>query len=208
VVTDDQERLVKAITTNDSDKFSSIEMVTADTLIAHQERFKDSKNSITLQNVIEKKLTKEREWEIVENTVERYASAKQQGQAREAAKIAFLIVNEPKTYRVAKERLGYSANRYRKDAHTFETAKLFNRLSPDEKKQFSVVRQYVALNQQIAKRLEHSKIILPMVNKKIKGRASPNQENRVGTNDVQSNRNYLQQLSVSEMHWLTLSRST
>lgn len=196
VVTEDKERLVKAITTDDSDKLSSIEMVTADTLIAHQERFKESKNSITLQNVIEKKLTKEREWQIVENTVERYATAKQQGQAREAAKIAFTIVNEPKTYRLAIERLGFSTNRYRKDAFTLETAKLFNRLSIDERQQFSVVRQYVSLNQQIAKRLEHSKIILPQPKKNIKGTPSSNQEKMVGTNDVHSNRDYLQRLSV------------
>lgn len=60
VVTDDKDHLVKAITTNNSDKYSSMDMVDSDTLKAHEARFKEHKNSIVLQNAIEKNYRKNR----------------------------------------------------------------------------------------------------------------------------------------------------
>ncbi|WBV63977.1 hypothetical protein PGH43_04325 [Legionella pneumophila 130b] len=80
VVTDDKDHLVKAITTNNSDKYSSMDMVDSDTLKAHEARFKEHKNSIVLQNAIEKKLSKEQDWKGLEQTVETYVQCKQQGE--------------------------------------------------------------------------------------------------------------------------------
>ena len=157
VVTDDKERLVKAITTNDSDKYSSMDMVDSDILKAHEARFKEHKNSMTLQNAIEKKLSKEQGWQDLEHTVETYVQSKQQGQERKSAKLAFTIVNDHKLYRLAKERLGFSVSTYRREALRFQTSKLFHSLPKSERQYFSTVRHYVALNQQILKRCQHIK---------------------------------------------------
>ncbi len=166
VVTDNKEHLVKAITTNENnDKYSSIEMVSTDTLRAHESRFQGNKNSIALQNVIEKKLTKEQDWRVLESVVERYVEEKQQGKERNAAKSAFAIVNDPKLYRLAKERLGFKTNSYRQNALTFERAKLFHTLSTSERMLFSTVRQYASLNQQIAMRIAHGQAVVPLTKK-------------------------------------------
>ena len=194
VVTDNKVNLVRAITTNDSDKYSSIEMVGSDTLITHQARFQESKHSMALQNAIEKKLTKEQDWGVLEHTVERYASAKQQGHERVAAKIAFSIVHEPKVYRLAQERLGFKTNTYRRDALKFETAKFFHALSPEERGYFSTVRQYVAFNQQIVKRLEHTKIVSPLP--KSNENSMLMKERTVRQHDVNLNQRHIQQLTM------------
>lgn len=157
VVTDDKERMVKAITTNDSDKYSSMEMVDSDTLKAHEARFNENKHSMDLQNAIEKKLGKEEEWQALEHTVEAYVQSKQQSNTRLSAKLACLIVNEPKLYRLAKVRLGFGVSTYRRDALRFETSRLYHSLPDSERPYFSTVRQYVALNQQIVKRCQHIK---------------------------------------------------
>ncbi|HCJ1109598.1 TPA: conjugative transfer relaxase/helicase TraI [Legionella pneumophila] len=157
VVTDDKEHLVKAITTNESDKYSSMDMVGSATLKAHETRFKDHKNSFALQNAIEKKLSKEQGWKDLEHTVESYLQCKQQGQERKAAKLAYTIVNDQKLYRLAKERLGFSVSTYRREALRFQTSKLFHSLPVSERQHFSTVRHYVALNQQILKRSQHIK---------------------------------------------------
>ncbi|MGM9451934.1 conjugative transfer relaxase/helicase TraI [Legionella bozemanae] len=155
VVTDDKEHLVKAITTNSSDKYSSIDMVDSDVLKAHEARFKEHKNSMVLQNAIEKKLSKEQDWKNLEQTVETYVQYKQQGQERKATKLAFAIVNDSKLYRLAKERLGFGVSTYRREALRFQTSKLFHSLDKEERQDFSTVRQYVSLNQQILKRSHH-----------------------------------------------------
>lgn len=155
VVTDDRENLVKAITMNDSDKYSSLEMVSLQTLKSHDARFKDNKHSLVLQNVIEKKLIKEEEWKILENTVESYVQQKENRDNRKSAQIAFGIVHNPTLYRIAKERLGYSEYAYRKDALKVETSRIFHTLTPSDKALFSVVRQYVLVNQQIANKAAH-----------------------------------------------------
>lgn len=155
VVTDDKDHLVKAITTNNSDKYSSMDMVDSDTLKAHEARFKEHKNSIVLQNAIEKKLSKEQDWKGLEQTVETYVQCKQQGEDRKAAKLAFAIVNDPKLYRLAKERLGFGVSTYRREALRFQTSKLLHSLPKSERQDFSTVRQYVFLNQQILKRSQH-----------------------------------------------------
>jgi len=155
VVTDDKDHLVKAITTNNSDKYSSMDMVDSDVLKAHEARFKEHKNSMVLQNAIEKKLSKEQDWKDLEQTVETYVQCKQQGQDRKATILAFAIVNEPKLYRLAKERLGFGVSTYRREALSFQTSKLFHSLPKAERQDFSTVRQYVSLNQQILKRSQH-----------------------------------------------------
>ncbi|HBD7398683.1 TPA: conjugative transfer relaxase/helicase TraI [Legionella pneumophila] len=157
VVTDDKDHLVKAITTNDSEKYSSLDMVGSDTLKIHEGRFKDHKNSLALQNVIEKKLSKEQGWQDMGRTVETYLQSKQQGDERKAAKLAFTIVNDQKLYRLAKERLSFSVSTYRRDALWCQTSKLFHSLSKTERQYFSTVRQYVSLNQKILKRCQHIK---------------------------------------------------
>lgn len=155
VVTDDRENLVKAITMNDSEKYSSLEMVSSQTIKTHDARFRDNKHSLVLQNVIEKKSIKEERWKVLENTVESYAQHKEHGDNRKSAIIAFGIVHNPTLYRIARERLGYSEYAYRKDALKVETSRIFHTLAPSERARFSLVRQYVLLNQQIANKVAH-----------------------------------------------------
>jgi conjugative relaxase-like TrwC/TraI family protein len=166
VVTDDKMRLVKAITTNHSDKYSSMDMVTADTLKAHEARFEEDKNSMSLQNTIEKKLTKEQDWRLLEDTVEHYAQAKQQGLVRGAKQLAYTIVSDPALYRLAKERLGFKTACFRRDALSFETTTTFSALPLEARTHFLTVKKYVVLNQQLAKRFYDSKAItaLPDIN--------------------------------------------
>lgn len=150
VVTDDKANLVKAITTNDSIKYSALDMVNSSTLKIHNERFKNNKTSLSLENVIQKKLVKEETWRGLEQTIAAYAHHKEQGNKAKSAIHAFNIVNNPVLYSLAKERLGLSEYTYRQDALRYETAKRFHSLTPVERARFSVVREYVRLTRELA----------------------------------------------------------
>jgi conjugative transfer relaxase protein TraI len=157
VITDNKNNLVKAISLNDSEKYSALEMVSSATLEQHKERFKNASNQLKLEPVIEKKRAREQDWTKLEQHIEDYAHNKRINNKCVAAKLAHSIVKTPDLYRLAKERLSFKETTYRRDALRYETAKLFHSLSPEDKKHFSLVREYIKLNELIAKRHQHSK---------------------------------------------------
>jgi conjugative transfer relaxase protein TraI len=207
VVTDDKDILVKAITLNDSEKNSALEMTSSQILKSHDARFKDAKNRVSLVEVIQKKLSKEEEWNKNEKFVEHYVSSKQENNRPYAAKIANTIVQSPPLYRLSKERLGFNNNTYRNDALRYETAKLFHSLTPEELKRFTIVRQYVSLNQCIAKRSQHSKLHAAInhpvdLNKKVLNELSikRNQLASSITKQLELYKPYLKHYSIGELN--------
>lgn len=157
IVTDDKDQLIKGITLNNSEKYSALEMTSTHQLQKHEERFKQTKNQVNLYEVIQKKFIKEDEWIKYSQIIDNYKASKLSNSASLSAKLAHGIVQDSKLYRLAREKLAFKTSAYRKDALSFETAKLFNSLTKDQQKQFSIVRQYVSINQKIEKSLEQIK---------------------------------------------------
>lgn len=154
VVTDDKDLLVKGITLNNSEKYSALEMTSAAQLQAHQERFSQEKNQVNLYEVIEKKLTKEEEWNKLNQTIESYNQSKQSNHNPSAAKLAYSIVQDSKLYRLAREKLAFKSTTYRKDALRYTTSKLYHSLNKEEHQHLETVRQYILLDYKVEKSLE------------------------------------------------------
>lgn len=157
VITDNKENLIRAISISDNEKYSSLETTDAKTLSRHNERFKSHKHSLELQNVIAKKLSKEEAWQDLENKISIYADFKKENNKALATTLAYEIVKNPNLYRLARERLGFTSQTYRRDAFRYETIEKFIALSEPEKALFSDVKRYVRSNQKIANLFAHLK---------------------------------------------------
>lgn len=204
VVTDDKDTMVKAITCNDAEKSSALEMVSSDTLKAHETRFKSRLN---LREVVEKKITKETEWNNLERKVAAYLHSKQENKAPVSAKIAYDIVYDSKLYFLAKERLGFKSGTYRADALRYQTSKLFHSLDSSERYAFSTVRQYIALNQRIAQKTQHKTISHSVLSNKKELNALTVQRNQVAAMivvDLERFKPYLKHYSIGELNRIGL----
>lgn len=148
IVTDDKNRMIKAIAINANEKYAALDFVNAETLKRY-----DKENSL-LQSVIDKKFTKDAEWNAKETIVNEYAKALTKGQTALTAKIAYTIVQDPILYKLAKARLDTSVYTFRKNALRYETAKKITGLSPEEKNAYAHVNRYVSLNRKIAAHLK------------------------------------------------------
>ncbi|MFA6302177.1 MAG: conjugative transfer relaxase/helicase TraI [Legionella sp.] len=157
VVTDDKDLLVKGITLNNSEKYSALEMTSATQLKAHQERFGQEKNQVNLYEVIEKKLTKEEEWNKLNQTIESYNQSKQKNHTPSSAKLAYSIVQDSKLYWLAREKLAFKSTTYRNDALRYTTSKLFHSLNKEEQQHLETVKQYASLDYKVEKSLEQVK---------------------------------------------------
>ncbi len=157
VITDNKENLIRAISISDNEKYSSLETIDASTLSRHNERFKGHKQSLELQNVIAKKLSKEEAWQDLENKISTYADAKKENNKALASLVSYEIVKNPTLYRLSRQRLGFASKTYRRDAFRYETSEKFLVLSDNEKALFSDVKRYVRSNQKIANLFTHLK---------------------------------------------------
>ena len=157
VITDNKENLIRAIAISDSEKYSSLETTDARLLSRHNERFKDHRHSLELQNVIAKKLSKEDAWQGLEDKISAYADTKKEENKALAATLAHEIVKNPNLYRLSRMRLGFTSQTYRRDAFKYETLAKFTELSENEKGLFSDVKRYVRSNQKIASLFGHLK---------------------------------------------------
>lgn len=204
IVTDDKDTMVKAITCNDAEKSSALDMVSSDMLKAHELRFK---SRLHLREVIEKKLIKEKEWGALEQKVTAYLHSKQENKPHVSAKMAYAIVHDSKLYPLAKERLAFKSGTYRADALRYQTAKFFHSLDAFERKDFSTVRQYIALNQRIAKRAQHKTISHSVLSNKKELNALTVQRNQVAATivgDLERFKPYLKHYSIGVLNRIGL----
>ena len=102
VITDNKENLIRAIAISDSEKYSSLETTDARLLSRHNERFKDHRHSLELQNVIAKKLSKEEAWQGLEDKISDYANAKKEENKALVATLAHEIVKNSNLYRLSR----------------------------------------------------------------------------------------------------------
>lgn len=143
LVTDDKTRLIRALENNDDTKKSAIDFVSTSKLMQHQEQFAGHGKSIHLGAVIEKKGIKEEAAHQQIACIERYRQAKEAKNPVHSAKLAFDIIADEKSYRLAKKTLGYRYQDFREDAHRLATLKLGNSLTPQEKEKLDTVKHYV-----------------------------------------------------------------
>lgn len=149
VVTDDKNNLVKAITTRDSEKSSSIDAIDSATLKHHIG--KEGTNEHSLQQVIAKKQIREEHWMHMEQTIASYNAAKQSANSKASSILAYKIVMDKDCYRLAQVRLSHGYKSYRRDALTLQTAKRTAHLNEDARTHFNTVKQYVLLSERVAK---------------------------------------------------------
>ncbi|CDZ79416.1 Multifunctional conjugation protein TraI [Legionella massiliensis] len=149
VVTDDKNHLVKAITTRDSEKGSSIEAIDSTTLKRHA--MQHNPTELALQQVIAKKQVREAQWMQMEQNIASYNEAHLGTNQLAAPILAYKIVTDKVCYRLAQARLSHGYKSYRRDALALQTAKLSTSLTDAEKKHFNHVKQYVCLAERVVK---------------------------------------------------------
>ena len=165
VVTDDKNHLVKAITTRDSEKGSSIETISSTTLKHHTE--KENANERSLQQVIAKKQIREEHWMQMEQTIVSYNESKQNDSPRASSILAFKIVTDKDCYRLAQARLSYGYKSYRRDALALQTARHSSNLTEAARMHFNTVKQYVVLSERVAKETQRLSQLKDIKNDKV-----------------------------------------
>lgn len=143
LVTDDKDRLVRALELNDDVKKSAIDFVTGETLSAHQERFANTSRAINIDSVIEKKVEKDELMAQKECLVQEYKESKEDLNTYEGAKNAHKIVSDPKAYRMALSTLSYGYQVYREDAVDFASQNLKESLPKAEQEKLDTVCLYI-----------------------------------------------------------------
>lgn len=165
VVTDDKNHLVKAITTRDSEKGSSLEAIDSATLKHHMG--KENNNERSLQQVIAKKQIREEQWVQMERDIVSYNAARLSANQRTASIMAYKIVTDKDCYRLAQARLSYGYKGYRRDAQTLQTARHSSNLTEAARARFNTVKQYVLLSERVTKETQRLSQLKDIKNDKV-----------------------------------------
>ncbi|MCX7120132.1 MAG: conjugative relaxase [Legionellales bacterium] len=207
LITDDKQRLTRALEENDDTKKSAIEYVSTSTLAAHQDRFKAQSKTISIDAIIAKKAGKEEALIQKIDKAEQFRSFKEQGFQAKSAKIAYELVSNNDSYRLAKSRLGYGYQVYRKEALHLATTKLCKDLSIEEKEKLNTVRNYVRLNTATKKAWQQALKINPTPFNKDAAMSTASQRNMLAhkiATDIESYKPYLKHFSIGELNRLGL----
>lgn len=209
VVTDDKHHLVKAITTRDSEKGSSIEAIDSATLKSHMS--KEETNERSLQQLIAKKQIREEHWMQLEQTIVSYNEAKQSANSKKSSILAYKIVTDKDCYRLAQARLSHGYKSYRRDALVLQTAKHTAHLSESARTHFNTVKQYVLLSEQVAKETQRLNELTDVKNDKIanqnalkKNYQALNKLAHTIATDLNSHKEWLTHFSIGEANRLGL----
>ncbi len=149
LVTDDKTRLLKALEINDDSKKTALDYVSSNTVINHQERFKN--HLYATNTVLKQKEHLEQEVWQKQALIKQYAAAKGLGKTAVASKLAFQIVTDSTLKKMARNELGTSETGIRQDALKFATLKLLNGLSSEEQEKILTVKAYLNSCQQTQK---------------------------------------------------------
>ncbi|SFM08110.1 conjugative transfer relaxase/helicase TraI [Legionella jamestowniensis] len=209
VVTDDKNHLVKAITTRDSEKGSSIEAIDSATLKKHME--KENTNERSLQQVIAKKQIREEQWKQMERDIVSYNEAHLSANQRTASILAYKIVTDKDCYRLAQARLSYGYRSYRRHALPLQTAKISANLTQTARTHFDTVKQYVLLSERVAKETQRLNNLNDIKNDKItnqkvlqKNYHRLNKLAHTIASDLKSHKEWLTHFSIGEANRLGL----
>ena len=202
LVTDDRNNLIRALELNDDEKKSSLEAISTAQLAKHQAHFKKD-----LKTVVEKKLSKEAEWQNLETQVEKYAQAKQSGSKTSASLAAYKILSSKEATKIANSRLGFSYHAYRSDALIFAAVKLVKDLDAEEKTHFNSVKNYASLNKECNElwRNAKTKLTNPQLEKQLKDKAfALSLERNLLANKISENletcKPFLKHFSIGELN--------
>lgn len=209
VVTDDKHHLVKAITTRDSEKGSSIEAIDSATLKSHMG--KENTNERSLQQVIAKKQIREEHWMQLEQTIVAYNEAKQSTNSKASSLLAYKIVTDKDCYRLAQARLSHGYKSYRRDALTLQTAHHSAHLTEASRTHFNTVKQYVLLSERVAKETQRLSQLTEVKNDKVTNQKvlqkqyhKLNELAHTITTDLNSHKEWLTHFSIGEANRLGL----
>ncbi|HDV5785636.1 TPA: conjugative transfer relaxase/helicase TraI [Legionella pneumophila] len=209
VVTDDKNHLVKAITTRDSEKGSSIEVIDSETLKNHLG--KENTNERSLQQVIAKKQIREEHWLQMEGDIASYNAARRSANQQAASILAYKIVSDKDCYRLAQARLSHGYQSYRRDALPLQTAKCLANLTENERTHFNTVKQYVLLSERVAKEIQRLSQLKDIKNDKVtnqkvlqKNYHTLNELAHKIAADLKSHKEWLTHFSIGEANRLGL----
>ena len=205
LVTDDKNNLIRALEENDDTKKSSIDFVSTKQLKEHQKQFSQSKHSMNLDAVIEKKGMKDEVYHHLVSLVEQYRQAKGLDNKANTAKMAHeMILNQP-LFRLAKNTLGYGYQTYRDDAHRYATYKLSKSLSHEEKNHLNVVRDYVSASQKTKAAWKQAIDMNPTATNKAHAFHEATQRNALAFKiaaNIEQYKPYLKHYSIGELNRL------
>ena len=207
IVTDDKTNLIRALEENDDTKKSSIDFVSTQTLVSHQDRFSNPGTSLALDPVIEKKTIKADELHQKMQRIEEYRHSRSQGSLAKRAKIAHEIIGDEALNRLAKAHLGFGYQVYRQDALRFETVKFIETLSKEECKKFNIVKQYVVASKEAQSAWQQAKEINPTPQNKAHALNQSRNRDELASliaNNLDDYKPYLKHYSIGDLNRLGL----
>lgn len=149
IVTDDQEKLIKALDMNDSEKSSALESFSSKTLKAHADHFSSHPQSQNIDAIVKKKEQLERNEENEKSIINQYKLSKNEGNKYVSTQIAHKIVSDRALFKKALAILSYRPETYRNDAFLLERANYKKKLNPHETKDFELVSKYHSIENKI-----------------------------------------------------------
>jgi conjugative transfer relaxase protein TraI len=141
--TDDKTRLLKALEMNDDTKKTALDYISSDTVKKHVARFEGNPHAIPVTDVMDKQRQREQEVSRKQTLVQEYSDAKEQGKTALSSYLAYHIVQDETTKKIAQHNLDASETVIRNDALKFETVKLLKTLTKDERDKALVVKRYL-----------------------------------------------------------------
>ena len=208
IITDHKNQLMRALSFNIDEKKSAIDYLSKEQLKNHHHQFADKQQSLDLATIIDKKETKESEWQQVEDKVRQYQQAKEQNFTALSAKLAYEIIHDAKMHRLAKTRLSFGESTYRQDALKLAHMKYMKTLKPEDQKNFLLVKRYVNSEEQSRNGFKKQTAKITSHPNFKKALALSDQRNalafEIATN-IEQYKNHLQQFSIGKENRLGLS---
>ena len=144
LITDDKTRLLKALEMNDDTKKTALDYLSNDAVQKHVARFEGNPHAIPVTYVMDKQRQHEQEILNKQALVQQYSDAKEQGKEAVSSYLAYHIVQDVTSRKMARHHLDASETILRNDALKFETVKLLKSLTEKERDKALVVKRYLA----------------------------------------------------------------
>jgi len=141
--TDDKTRLLKALEMNDDTKKTALDYISSDTVEKHVARFEGNPHAIPVTDVMDKQRQREQDILKKQTFVQEYSDTKEQEKTALSSYLAYHVVQDDTTKKIARHHLDASETMLRNDALKFDTVKLLKTLTDDERDKVLVVKRYL-----------------------------------------------------------------
>ncbi|HIF0232775.1 TPA: MobF family relaxase [Legionella pneumophila] len=151
LITDDKNRLTKALELNDDTKKTALDYVSSIQVVQHEQRFEQHPNSISIEKIKNQKTTFEKLRLNERATLDQYLIASKENKKHLCSKLAWDICTNRSLKKLARVHLGASEATLKNEAMQVQTLRLFKDLNPSERAKFNTVKSYINLSHQAAK---------------------------------------------------------